>query len=78
MHRFQGYVGRVGTEPDRADDAFLLELEGVFKNPLGFDRMPVIQVIHKMDHANIDVVGLDTSQKIVDERIADCQIETAP
>jgi len=48
----------------------LLELQSIFKNPLGLDGVPVVQIIHEVDHANVDVVGVETSQKIADELIA--------
>ena len=64
FNRFFGSDGVMGTHADRADDPFFLQREGIPHHVALFQRVPVGFPIDKMQHADVDVVGLQTFEQV--------------
>ena len=65
LHRLAGNLGAMGGETDVSDAAQPLLLDDVVHKAAVQHRVPVVGAIHEMDHAEVDIVGMETGQKIL-------------
>ena len=70
LHRLFGHGGIVGAHADVADDPLGLELFYIVQEGPVHSPVPVGLGVHKVDHAQVDIVGLEPFQQVLKGRPA--------
>lgn len=61
----QGHLGVVAAEADVFDFPLFLQLEYVFEEGRALDGFPLLVAVGDVDHAHLDVVGLEAGEEIL-------------
>ena len=69
LHRQFGDDRVVGAHADVADNALLFQFQHILQEGTVDDGFPVGRLVNVMDHTQIDVIGLQTGQKILESRL---------